>query len=176
MNPRILALAAAAVVAGCSSGKPAPRARAASTAQKQAEKAPAQAEATLAATEPEGDFVYSGAGKRDPFRSYLAEFTKETNTFASRCVGPLGKYEIEQLRLVAVITGLEDPVAMVEVPGGEGVVVRRNQCIGKNGGVVAAVRTGEVVVTEYRVRADGTRDAIQTALQLPKQQASYVEE
>ncbi|HYD40692.1 MAG TPA: pilus assembly protein PilP [Anaeromyxobacter sp.] len=175
MNPRILALAAAALVAGCSSGKPAPRARAASTAPKQAEKAAVQTEATPPA-EPEGDFVYSGAGKRDPFRSYLAEFTKETNTFASRCVGPLGKYEIEQLRLVAVITGLEDPVAMVEVPGGEGVVVRRNQCIGKNGGVVAAVRTGEVVVTEYRVRADGTRDAIQTALQLPKQQASYVEE
>lgn len=175
MNPRILAIAAAALVAGCSSGKPAPRAKAAATAPAQAEK-PAPDEAAKAAAAAEGDFVYTGAGKRDPFRSYLAEFTKETSTFTSRCVGPLGKFEIEQMRLVAVITGLENPVGMVEVPGGEGVVVRRNQCIGKNGGVVAAVRTGEVVVTEYRVRADGTRDAIQTSLQLPKQQASYVEE
>jgi len=174
MNPRILAIAAAALVAGCSSGKPAPKAKASPTARTQAE-TPAK-EAAKPADESEADFIYSGAGKRDPFRSYLAEFSKDTNTFASRCVGPLGKYEIEQMRLVAVITGLEDPVAMVEVPGGEGVVVRRMQCIGKNGGVVAAVRTGEVVVTEYRVRADGTRDAIQTSLQLPKQQASYAEE
>lgn len=175
MNPRILAIAAAALVAGCSGGKKAPRkAKAEPTAATQVQK-PAT-EAAKPADEPTTDFVYTGAGKRDPFRSYLAEFAKETSTFASRCVGPLGRYEIEQLRLVAVITGLEDPVAMVEVPGGEGVVLRRNQCIGRNGGVVAAVRTGEVVVTEYRVRADGTRDAIQTSLQLPKQQASYVEE
>jgi len=175
MNLRILAIVAAVLVAGCSGGKkPSSRAKAAKPAATQAEAA--AKEAAKPADEPEVDFVYSGAGKRDPFRSYLAEFTKETSAFASRCVGPLGKFEIEQLRLVAVITGLEDPVAMVEVPGGEGVVLRRNQCIGKNGGVVAAVRTGEVVVTEYRVRADGTRDSIQTSLQLPKQQASYVEE
>ncbi len=57
---------------------------------------------------------------------------------------------------MAVITGLEDPVAMVEAPTGIGYAVRRGACIGKNGGVVAAVRSGEVVVSEWVMRADGT--------------------
>ncbi len=175
MSQRILALAVVALVAGCSSKKPPPRATTRPSVIRPTESA-AQEEANVPASSPEQDFIYSGAGKRDPFRSYLAELARETNTFASRCHGPLGKFELDQLRLTAVITGLEDPVAMVEVPSGKGLVIRRGSCIGKNGGVVAAVRTGEVVVTEYRVRADGTREPVQTSLQLPKQQAQFSEE
>ena len=77
---------------------------------------------------------------------------------------------------MAVITGLEDPVAMVEAPNGKGYSVRRNACIGKNGGVVASVRSGEIVVTEWALRADGTRDRTQTVLRLPKEEALKIEE
>ena len=77
---------------------------------------------------------------------------------------------------MAVVTGLEDPVAMVEAPNGVGYSVRRGACIGKNGGIVAAVRSGEVVVTEWAVRADGTRDRTQTVLRLPKEAALNLEE
>ena len=38
------------------------------------------------------------------------------------------------------------------------------RCIGKNGGTVAAVRSGEVVIAEWAVRADGTRDRTQTVI------------
>jgi type IV pilus assembly protein PilP len=176
MSHRILALVmVAALAAGCSGKKRPPRPAPQPIGNKPAESA-AQEEAKLPASSPPQDFVYSGAGKRDPFRSYLAELARETNTFASKCHGLLGKFEVDQMRLTAVITGLETPVAMVEVPGGKGVVVKRGQCIGKNGGEVAAVRTGEVVVTEYRVRADGTREPVQTSLQLPKQQVQFSEE
>jgi type IV pilus assembly protein PilP len=75
-----------------------------------------------------------------------------------------------------VITGLEDPVAMVEAPSGVGYAVRRGACLGKNGGNVAAVRSGEVVVTEFALRADGTRDRTQTVLRLPKEAALNLEE
>ena len=175
MSPRTVALVAAALVAGCS-GKPSGKK---GLTVRQPDAAPAAAAVEARDSGPlaeSGDFVYSGAGKRDPFRSYLAELARDTSAFVSRCQGPLGRFEVEQMKLVAVIVGLEDPVAMVEVPAGEGVVLRRGQCIGKNGGVVAAVRSGEVIVTEYRVRADGSRDAIQTSLQLPKQQLPYAEE
>jgi len=127
-----------------------------------AEEAPAKAKPA------EPDYSYSSVGKRDPFRSYLAEIAQETNAFASRCNTPLGRYDLQQLKLVAVITGLEDPVAMVEAPTGVGYTIRRGACIGKNGGVVAAVRTGEVVVSEWAVRADGSRDATETVIRLPK--------
>ena len=165
MNTRALiaALFALALVACGSTTRP-PQASA-SAARPVATPAPAAGAAAPAPAEPE--YSYSSVGKRDPFRSYLVELAQE-NTFSSHCSTPLGRYDIEQLKLVAVITGLEDPVAMVESPTGVGYAVRRGACIGKNGGTVAAVRSGEVVVSEWVVRADGSRDSTQTVLRLPK--------
>ena len=139
--------------------------------------ADAAAAATEAPAEPaKPEWSYSSVGKRDPFRSFLTELDKESGSLATRCATPLGRFELEQLRLVAVVTGLEDPVAMVEAPTGVGYSVRRGACIGKNGGTVAAVRTGEVVVSEWAMRADGTRDRTQTILRLPKEAALTLEE
>ncbi|HET8539363.1 MAG TPA: pilus assembly protein PilP [Anaeromyxobacter sp.] len=122
------------------------------------------------------EWSYSSVGKRDPFRSFLSELEKAQGGLATRCATPLGKFELDQMKLVAVVTGLEDPVAMVEAPTGVGYAVRRGACIGKNGGVVAAVRTGELVVSEWAIRADGTRDRTQTVLRLPKEAALNLEE
>jgi hypothetical protein len=94
----------------------------------------------------------------------------------TRCATPLGRFELEQLKLVAVVTGLDDPVAMVEAPGGVGYSMKRGTCVGRNGGVVAAVRSGEVVVAEWAIRADGTRDRTRTILRLPKEPALNLEE
>jgi type IV pilus assembly protein PilP len=115
-------------------------------------------------------------GKRDPFRSFLAEAGRGASVLSTRCATALGRYEIEQLRLVAVVTGLEDPVAMLEGPSGTGFPVRRGACIGKNGGTVAAIRSGEIVVAEWATRADGTRDRTQTILSLPKREPLNLEE
>jgi len=41
---------------------------------------------------------------------------------------------------------------------------------------VATIRTGEVVVTEWAMRADGTREKTETALRLPKEQSLNLEE
>ena len=59
------------------------------------------------------EWSYSSVGKRDPFRSYLSELSKQSGALATRCATPLGRFELEQLKLVAVVTGLENPVAMV---------------------------------------------------------------
>jgi type IV pilus assembly protein PilP len=172
----LLPLAAAAALAGCGGQKPAPR-PAAPAAPVAAAPAPAQpAAAPEAKKPPEPEWSYSSAGKRDPFRTFLADLEKVQGGLATRCATPLGRFEIEQLKVVAVVTGLEDPVAMVEAPNGVGYSVRRGACIGKNGGVVASIRSGEVVVTEWAVRADGTRDRTQTVLRLPKEAALNLEE
>lgn len=126
--------------------------------------------------EPPPEPSYTSVGKRDPFRSFLAELSKQNSELATRCATPLGKFELEQLKLVAVVTGLENPVAMVQAPNGVGYSLRRGACIGKNGGTVAAVRSGEVVVAEWVVRADGTRDRTQTVIRLPREAALNLEE
>ena len=122
------------------------------------------------------EWSYSSVGKRDPFRSFLAEIEASGNAIASRCATPLGRFEIDQLKLVAVVTGLDDPVAMVEAPNGVGYSLRRGACVGRNGGVISAVRGGEVVVSEWAIRADGTRDKTQTILRLPKEASLNLEE
>jgi type IV pilus assembly protein PilP len=171
----VAALAGAVLFAGlgCGSKPKKPAAAPAATAPAEAAAA-APAAATAEPSKPE--WSYSSVGKRDPFRSFLSELDKETGSLATRCATPLGRFELEQLRLVAVVTGLEDPVAMVEAPTGVGYSVRRGACIGKNGGAVAAVRTGELVVSEWATRADGSRDRTQTILRLPKEAALNLEE
>jgi type IV pilus assembly protein PilP len=169
----LLAVLAVLALAGLACGdKPKPPAPRAAVAAAAAAAAPAAEEAKKP-VEPE--WSYSSVGKRDPFRSFLAEGGRKSLGI-SPCSTPLGRFELEQLKLVAVITGLEDPIAMVQAPTGVGYSVRRGACIGKNGGTVAAVRTGEIVVAEWAIRADGTRDRTQTVLSLPKREPLNLEE
>ena len=159
--------------------KPAPAARPEAQPARAAAPAPTNAApaASAAQAKPaEPDWVYSSVGKRDPFRNFFAELEREKGSLQTRCATPLGRFELEQLKVVAVVTGLEDPVAMVEAPNGVGYALHRGACIGKNGGSVAVVRTGEVVVSEWSVRADGTRERTQTVLRLPREAALNLEE
>ena len=132
--------------------------------------------AAPASPAPDAEMAYSSVGKRDPFKSFLGDLRATTGAVVTRCNTPLGRFELDQLRLVAVITGLADPLAMVEAPTGVGYALRKGACIGKNGGVVATIRAGEVVVTEWAMRADGTREKTETALRLPKEQSLNFEE
>jgi type IV pilus assembly protein PilP len=173
MSRPILALLVLTALAAsaCGESKPtAPRAAAPAVAK------PAAAPAPPPAPSPEAEVAYSSVGKRDPFKSFLGELRATTGAVVTRCNTPLGRFELDQLRLVAVITGLADPLAMVEAPTGVGYAIRKGACIGKNGGVVATIRTGEVVVTEWAMRADGTREKTETALRLPKEQSLNFEE
>ncbi|WP_242340966.1 MULTISPECIES: pilus assembly protein PilP [Anaeromyxobacter] len=178
MSPRLALLVLLGLAVACgSSPKPAQRPPPAPGATAAAAPQPAApAAATSKAPVKAPEWSYSSVGKRDPFRSYLTELSKQGGELATRCATPLGKFEIEQLKLVAVVTGLENPVAMVQAPNGVGYTLRRGVCIGKNGGTVAAVRSGEVVVTEWAIRADGTRDRTQTVIRLPREAAMNLEE
>jgi type IV pilus assembly protein PilP len=177
MTARLLLTAALLGLAACGGGAPKgpatanrpqpPPVAAAATAT------PAP-DASKALAEP--DYVYSSIGKRDPFRSFLSEIAAESSGLATRCATPLGRYDLEELKLVAVVTGLADPVAMVEAPNGVGYALHRGVCIGKNGGLIVAIRSGELVVSEWVVRADGTRESTQTSLRIPQEAAPKLEE
>jgi len=172
MTRRTLALAAVlAALAACGEKKQAPR-RAAPA------EGPAKAAegSGAAAKGPEVEVPYSYVGKRDPFKSFLADLRVTSGPVSARCRTPLGRFELDQFRLVAVVTGLADPVAMVEAPTGVGYSIHRGACIGKNGGVVAAIRSSEVVVSEWAIRADGSQEKTQTVLRLPREESLNIEE
>lgn len=151
MSHRIPILAAVLALASC--GDPPPPEPAAAPAPKPAQ-AQAQKKAETAErpadAPPPLEYAYSPVGKRDPFRSVLddaKQASADTDGTRPDC-GPLCKWELEQLRLVAVVSGVSNPLAMVEDPNGRGYIVRRGTFVGKRNGKVTQIRSGEVVVTE----------------------------
>jgi type IV pilus assembly protein PilP len=97
------------------------------------------------AEQPVETYSYSAIGKRDPFRSPLDDLIISHGSEA-QC--PLCKWEIDQLKLVAVVTGTGNPVAMVEDPDGVGHLVRVNTEVGRLAGRVTAIRRDQLVITE----------------------------
>ena len=112
----------------------------------------------LTVQKPVIEFIYSPIGKRDPFRPYYLDMAggpgKGTATGPKLTTAPktdLEKYDIDQLKLVAIITGIAEPVAMVETGDGMGYVVRRGTLIGKNRGRVTRITRNAMIISEvYR--------------------------
>lgn len=88
------------------------------------------------------------------------------NTTQSQC--PLCKWEVDQLHLVAVVTGTGNPVAMVEDPDGVGHVVRQGTQVGKRSGKVTAIRRDEVLVVESSHDTFGKAVQNKTLLKIPR--------
>jgi type IV pilus assembly protein PilP len=128
---------------------------------------------------PEEVYSYSAVGKRDPFRSPLDDLIIQSQS-DSQC--PLCKWEIDQLRLVAVVTGTGNPVAMVEDPDGVGHVVRQGTQVGRRNGKVTTIRRDELVVAELGHDPFGKAISNKTILKIPHnpaeapQQASLLDE
>jgi type IV pilus assembly protein PilP len=92
------------------------------------------------------DFM-EGPGNRDPFRSFLAEFNRPKRV-AKRSERKiiLPRYALDEIKLIAVVSGGTRPVAMFRDPTGLGVTVKRGDYISKNAGKVKHILTDKVVV------------------------------
>jgi type IV pilus assembly protein PilP len=108
------------------------------------------------------DAVYDPAGKRDPFRPPRANQT----SLAGEARTPLQRYDIGQLRLVAVIYEASQPRAVVEDDAGLGYIVRVGTPIGANGGSVKAIERGKLRVEEESIDFYGDRQASEVVMEL----------
>ena len=124
--------------------------------------------AELAEAPPEEAYTYSPIGKRDPFRSPIDDLIVAIRS-DQQC--PLCKWEVDQLHLVAVVTGTGNPVAMVEDPDGVGHVVRQGTQLGKHGGKVTTIRRDELLVVETSHDSFGKAVTNKTLLKIPRNPA-----
>jgi Tfp pilus assembly protein PilP len=85
---------------------------------------------------------------------------------SNRCRTRLGGSKLIELKLVAVVTGIEDPVSLVRLPDGSEHEVRRGTCVGAGGGVAMRVERDRVVVQEIEVRDDGSGEPVERVLAL----------
>lgn len=115
---------------------------------------------------PEG-FVYSPVGKRDPFRPYFVDAADADAEKAKRELTELQHFEMDQLRLVAIIGSTSNPLAMFEDPSGKGHIVTTGTPIGRNGGRVNKIKKDEVVILEELPDALGKKKPSPTTIKLP---------
>ena len=121
---------------GTALGRPSPEARE-KIEQKGGAGLVAQADADKLASEAlippisESNFI-ENLDTRDPFRPFVEVLVRGADTVkgVQREV-KLEEYDVSQLKLVAIITNIGDPRAMVLTPGNVGGVLRRGDYVGK---------------------------------------------
>jgi type IV pilus assembly protein PilP len=96
---------------------------------------------------PDDDRPFDPTGRRDPFRPPRASAMTRTGEPPT----PLQRYEIGQLKLVAIIYDTTQPRAVVEDDQGLGYIVRVGTAIGANGGRVRDIERGRVLIEEDSV-------------------------
>jgi type IV pilus assembly protein PilP len=156
---RLVALVTSGSLAGCGSDHPAPAVAARGAPAPKAAQAPSVAAAPVGPA-----YIYNPIGKRDPFRSPDLDLARASAVSNSACNEPLCKFDLDQLTLVAVISGDSNPVAMVQDPQGRGYILHRNTRIGRQGGKVTQILRDSVIVTEYFTAPDGKSNANQLTL------------
>ncbi len=95
----------------------------------------------------EPEYQYNPLGKPDPFKPFI-QLTPVRELSRTTPLTPLQKYDISQLKLVAIISTPEGNIAMVEDSAGKGYFVKRGTEIGKNDGKVTKILKDRLIVEE----------------------------
>ncbi len=114
--------------------------------------------------EASGGFTYNPGGRRDPFTPLIRRDEPpaaiQTTRRPEELRGPLERYELRQLRLIAVMVVKGDPRAMVAAPDGKSYTVKNGDYIGINGGRVKDIQTRVIDVNEQGTRVEKNPDRI----------------
>jgi len=112
------------------------------------------------------DFNETDDANRDPFRSFLGIFTDRGSRASIQQAVPsiFGKFSLEELALIAVITGDANPRAMFRDPSGLGQVIKRGDYLSKSGARVTKILSDRVVLELAEVASGGETRALEKAI------------
>jgi type IV pilus assembly protein PilP len=149
----IMVMAFLFLVSGCGGGSTPPsappKAGAPAAEKKKAEavQIPQKVEKKEVAKKEEPEFSYNPVGKPDPFRPFI-QLTPAEKLLKTAFLTPLQKYDISQLKLVAIIIIPEGNVALVEDQQGKGYFLKKGTAIGRNDGKVKNILKDRVIIEE----------------------------
>ena len=95
----------------------------------------------------EAEYAYNPAGKPDPFKPFI-QLTPTKESPRSVPLTPLQRYEMSQLKLVAIISTPQGNIALVEDSAGKGYFLKKGTDVGKNDGKVTKVLKDRVIIEE----------------------------
>lgn len=113
----------------------------------------------------EEDFAENDDSNRDPFRSYLDTWIERGPKVTMSTVSAIcAKYSLEELILIAVISGDANPRAMFRDPTGLGQTVKRGDYLSKSAARVTKILSDRVVLEMSEITPGGTTKALERAV------------
>jgi Tfp pilus assembly protein PilP len=110
------------------------------------------------------DFVENDDVNRDPFHSYLRLFVDKGTGKTRKIPAVFEKLGLEELSLIAIVTGGSDPRAMFRDPAGMGEAVKKGDYISKSGARVTRILSDRVVVEQMETNAKGEPHPVERAI------------
>jgi Tfp pilus assembly protein PilP len=114
----------------------------------------------------EEDFAENDDANRDPFRSYLDTWIERNRPTSGTPIvtAIFAKYSLEELTLIAVISGDANPRAMFRDPTGLGQTVKRGDYLGKSAARITKILSDRVVLEMSEITPSGTTKALERAI------------
>ncbi len=113
----------------------------------------------------EEDFVDNEETNRDPFRSFMRLFVDKGVAPQTRKVPAIfEKFALEELTLIAVVSGDAQPRAMFRDPGGLGQTIKRGDYVSKAGARVTKILSDRVVLELNETTANGETRPFEKAI------------
>jgi len=147
-------------VAVAGAGKAAPAAAPADPAVAAAERAAALRKKVLR----DEDFVENDEVNRDPFHSYLRLFVDKGSVKSRKVPAVFEKLGLEELSLIAIVSGDATPYAMFRDPAGLGETVKKGDYISKSSARVTKILSDRVVVELMETNAKGEPHPVEKAI------------
>ena len=124
-------------------------------------------------TPPVNQFDFSN--KKDPFKPFIVVKAESKRSFESikkeqHDSLPIHSFDVNQFKLIGIVTGGLENKAMVTDPGGKGYVLKVGMTIGKNDGTVVLINANGVDVVEQFKDESGKTRKETIKLILPRKQ------
>jgi Tfp pilus assembly protein PilP len=113
----------------------------------------------------EEDFAENDDSNRDPFRSYLDTWIERGPKITTSAVSAIfAKYSLEELTLIAVISGDANPRAMFRDPTGMGQTIKRGDYLSKSAARITKILSDRVVLEMSEITPGGATKALERAV------------
>jgi Tfp pilus assembly protein PilP len=119
------------------------------------------------------DFVDSDDSNRDPFKSFMSLFVDKGSPKVRQVPAIFEKFALEELSLIAIVSGDAQPRAMFRDPGGLGQTIKRGDYVSKSGARVTKILSDRVILEITEMTASGEPRAVEKAVLVnPEEEAA----
>jgi Tfp pilus assembly protein PilP len=110
------------------------------------------------------DFLENDETNRDPFRSYMHLFAEHGQGKTRKIPALFERVGLEELTLIAIVSGDDDPRAMFRDATGFGLAVKPGDFLSRSGARVSKILSDRVIVEQTETRESGEPRVVERAI------------